>query len=580
MKTAQWILTVAIIGVASIAMIGCGSGKAGEGKAKPKKPPRVQAVAAEQTRLVEFLETTGNVVAVNTVMLEATIEGPISFCPWREGDRIDQAGQKMVEIDRPLYRQELVAAEAAEAVARAQLADLKVGARPEEIAQARESIRHFDDCTRFAKADLDRIQSLVATGSLPGEEVEKARVSHVKCHSQLGAAKELLAMLEAGPTQTEIAVLETAAEVAAAKCGLAQAKLDECVIRAPFAGVITEVFVRPGDLATPRTPLLKMMDPSSLVVRAGLPESSSAHIRKGIEVSVQLDAYPDRVFNGKIERVFPRIEFDSRTRMIEVEVTDPVELIPRLFARISVQGRVADDAVVVPGSAIVTTPRGDKSVYVVNEGKASMRKVTIGLEEEQRVQITHGVQAGEMVIIAGNLNLKDGAQVNLDKLAANVENKQAQGSEEDRQTKLQQIVFQDKFPIRLREYNKSELRFSTLDELCQYFCYRIESHPFACHIATFDHYSHTKALKDGIVDSSIIGAKNVVFCFGKKLDSPKVLSVRPRSIGICETESQFVISFLEAPSPTATEMMERWVCEITKAAPSVENKQARGGKEQ
>jgi multidrug resistance efflux pump len=414
MNSVRCVLAVAVLALASMGMIGCGSDKAGQGKGKPKKPPRVKAVAAEQMRLVEYLETTGNVVAVNTVMLAATIEGPIIFCPWREGDRIDQTGQKLVEIERPLYRREVAAAKAAEAVARAKLADLKAGARPEEIVQAKESVRHLDDCTRFAKVDLDRIKSLVESGSLPGEEVEKARVSYVKCHTQLGSAKESLAMLEAGPTQTEIAVLATAADEAAAREDLAQAKLDECAIKAPFAGMITEVFVRPGDLATPRTPLLKMMDPLSLVVRAGLPESCAAYIKKGIEVTVRLDAYPDQTFNGKIERVFPQLEMDSRTRMIEVRIIDPVELIPRLFARISVQGRVAEEAIVVPGSAIVTTPRGDKIVYVVEEGQAELRKVAVGLEQGPQVQITKGVQPGEMVVIAGNLNLKDGAKVQLD----------------------------------------------------------------------------------------------------------------------------------------------------------------------
>jgi RND family efflux transporter MFP subunit len=274
-------------------------------------------------------------------------------------------------------------------------------------------VRHFKDCTDFAKADLDRIRSLVESGSLPAETVEKARVSYVKCHTQLEAAKERLAMLEAGPTKTEIAIAQAAVDEAAARQALAQAKCDECVLHAPFPGVITEVLVRPGDLATPRAPLLKMMDPSSLVVRAGLPESCAAEIRKGTEADVRLDAFPRKTFKARIERVYPRLEWDSRTRIIEAKVLDPVELIPRLFARVSVRGRVAEEAVVVPDAAIVTTPRGHKVVYVVRDAKAALRKVTIGLQQGNHVQITDGVQAGERVVTAGNLNLKDGASVQL-----------------------------------------------------------------------------------------------------------------------------------------------------------------------
>jgi len=430
MRTAKHVLLAAICGASMIGMFGCRSGAGGKGGGKSKKPRRVEAVAAQKERIMEFLETTGNVVAVNTVTLEATVEGPISFCPWREGDRVEQIGQKLVEIDRPLYRQEVVAAKAVLGVAKAKLADLKAGARPEEIAQAKESVRHFEDCTEFAKADLDRIRSLVKSGSLPAETVEKARVGYVKCHTQLEAAKERLAMLEAGPTKTEIAVAQAVVDEATAKRALAQAKLDECVLRAPFAGVITQVFVRPGDLATPRAPLLKIMDPSSLVVRAGLPESCAAKIRKGTEAVVRLDAYAGKTFNARIERVYPRLEWDSRTRITEAKITEPVELIPRLFARMSLRGRVADDAVVVPDAAIVTTPRGQKIVYVVKGGKASTRKVTIGLEQGQRVQITDGLRAGEMVVIAGNLNLKDGVKVQVGRAAATPATKEAPGGNE------------------------------------------------------------------------------------------------------------------------------------------------------
>ena len=401
-----------IIVATAIGLVGCSSAK---DKSKSKKARFVQVVTAKNERLVEFIETTGSVVAVNTVIMRATIEGPISFCPWREGDHIEHAGQKLVEIDRPLYRQEVLVTKATLAVAVAKLADLKAGARPEEIAQVKESIRQLEDCTSFAKADLDRVRSLVKSGSLPGEMVEKARVSYIKCQTQFAAAEEQLAMLEAGPTKTEIAVHQAAVDEAQAKRAIAQAKLDECVLKSPFAGVVTQIFVRPGDLATPRAPLLKLMDPTSLVVRVGLPESSAADIRKDSKVAVRLDAYPNKTFSAKIERVYPRLELESRTRIIEAKIIEPVQLIPGLFARISVQGRVADDAIVVPDAAIITTPRGDKLIYVAKQGKADMRKITIGLEQGQKVQIVDGVQAGEMVIVAGNLNLKDGVPVKFDK---------------------------------------------------------------------------------------------------------------------------------------------------------------------
>jgi len=382
---------------------------------KSKPTVRVDVEKARMEIMEERLQTTGDVIATNTVVLESTVEGPISFCPWREGDIVDAAGKKLIVIERPLYRQELAAAEAVLAVVQAKLDDLLAGTRPEEIAQVRESVKHLADCTAFAKADLDRIHNLVTSGSLPAEAAEKARVDYSKCHTQHESAKEELAMLAAGPTKTEVAIAKAAVAEASARRDMAQARLDECSIAAPFAGVITEVYVRQGDLAKPRQPLLKMMAEASLVVRAGLPEVSVMGLQLGTGADVSLDAYPGKTFAARVARIYPRLEGSSRTRLVEFSLDDKVELIPRMFARVSLRGRRFESAVVVSAQAVVATPRGEKIVFVVKDGKAERRVVQLGIEDGKRVQVVEGVQAGEDIVVAGNLNLKDGAAITLGK---------------------------------------------------------------------------------------------------------------------------------------------------------------------
>jgi len=115
MRIAWRALAIAAAGVVAIGLIGCGSGADDQAQGKPKKPPLVQAVAAEKARLAEYLETTGEVVATNAVTIQATVEGPIAFCPWREGDRVEVApGEptRLIEISREMYRAEASAAEA------------------------------------------------------------------------------------------------------------------------------------------------------------------------------------------------------------------------------------------------------------------------------------------------------------------------------------------------------------------------------------------------------------------------------------------------------------------------------------
>ncbi len=414
MKLLRPILTIALLAIFMAWSSGCGSKK----KKKGKKAQSVQAVKVKQILLVELIETTGDIVAVNTVTLRAAVEGPIKYCPWREGDVIEKAGQTIIEIDRPLYKQQLAVARAELEVKQAELQDLKAGPRAEEIAAAKETVIHLASCTKFAKIDSDRINLLAQKNVVSKQNREKTHVNYVSCKTRLESAKDKLAMLEEGTKKTVIAIATATVKKAKANVALAQAKVDECTIKAPFAGIITQVFVRPGDLthlSSPRMPLVKMMDPKSLIVRAGLPESCAAHLSKGTKVTVRLDAYPGKKFNAEIERVHARIEWNSRTRLIEARILDKVMLIPRMFARISVQGRVFKNAIVVPDSAIIATPRGDYVVFVMKSGKAELRKVKIGIEKGSNVQIIEGVNGGDMVVTAGNLNLKNGMSVKIAK---------------------------------------------------------------------------------------------------------------------------------------------------------------------
>ena len=404
-------VTAALLSLAWLA--GCGTGQSGDEKSKPKKPPLVGAQPARKAPISKTLEVTGEVVATQTVTIRATVEGPIAFCPWREGDHAKK-GEKLIEIDRPLYREEVLAAQAALDVTKARLADLKAGTRPEEIAQARESVKQLEECTSFAKSDLERSEKMVRSGSMAGEAMEKARVAYVKCQTDLASARKRLAMFEAGPTKTEVAVQEALVGEAAAKRQVAQAKLSECVINAPFPAAVAKVHVRPGDLATPGAPLVTLLDLSSLVVRFAVPEKEAGGIPIGQPVALRFDAYPGSMHGGKVARLYPELDPASRTRTVEAKVGGgSPELLPGLFARVQVVLATVPDAVVVPQSAVLVRADGKRIVFVVRDGQAQLREVETGIEQGRLVQVTRGIAPGEQVVAEGNESLKDGVAVRL-----------------------------------------------------------------------------------------------------------------------------------------------------------------------
>lgn len=130
---------------------------------------------------------------------------------------------------------------------------------------------------------------------------------------------------------------------------------------------------------------------------------------------------------------------------------------------------------------------------------------------------------------------------------------------------MKQKVFKEKYPIFEMILEKSETDCRDVDEVIEHFKTRIDVHPVATYIATFDHYAHTKSLPEHAISDEIKAAKNIVFCFGKELPTPEVMAVRPRSIGVSDLGDRFVIIFMEAPNPQANEAMESWARELRKA---------------
>jgi multidrug efflux pump subunit AcrA (membrane-fusion protein) len=397
-----------------VALAGCGRGGAAN-QAKTEeaqaKPPTVKTALVQTRDLAQTVDVTGEVVATDSVVVSATVEGPIAFFPWREGDRVGTAGAKLVVIDRAIYQADVQAARAALEAAKAKLADLKAGTRPEEIAQAREVVRKLDEATAFARTDLERVTTLVTRGGLPGESLDKARVTLVDLQSQLEAARQRLAMLESGPTVTQLAVAQAAVDEAAARLKVTEAKLAECTITAPFAGIISRVHVHAGDMAGIKAPLLELFDPASLVVRFAVPEAQASILRAGLGVSLQFDAIPGRTVSGKVSRVYPDLDRRMRTRTAEAVPTQSVQLMPGIFARLRLTLRSAPGATVVPVEAILRTTETEASVFVVHDGKAQRRQVRTGLSDAGLVQVLEGLEPGQQVIVGGLAKLKDGMAV-------------------------------------------------------------------------------------------------------------------------------------------------------------------------
>jgi len=127
---------------------------------------------------------------------------------------------------------------------------------------------------------------------------------------------------------------------------------------------------------------------------------------------------------------------------------------------------------------------------------------------------------------------------------------------------MTKTLFMEKYPVFSLEIGKNETSFTSVTEIIEYLKAKIEAHQVAIFIAVFDHYEHTSSMADGVINPEIKDAKNLIFCFGKQIPNPKILAVRPRSIGVCELENSFSIDMIQVPNEELHTLTEAWIKSI------------------
>jgi membrane fusion protein (multidrug efflux system) len=213
---------------------------------------------------------------------------------------------------------------------------------------------------------------------------------------------------------SELAYLEARllSEQAAAQLQVMEERLLNTVVRAPYAGVVEERLVEVGTMVSPGSPVARILDVNRVTVGAGVPERYALDVRPGARVRVTFDALNGQEFEGSIQFVGSAVNPRNRTFPVEFSIPNANGLIkPEMVAEVSLVRRVVDEALSVPQEAVVRLADGD-AVYVVraegSEEVAEARLVTLGLAQDNRVEITSGVEPGDRVVVVGQQEVADG----------------------------------------------------------------------------------------------------------------------------------------------------------------------------
>jgi membrane fusion protein, multidrug efflux system len=200
-------------------------------------------------------------------------------------------------------------------------------------------------------------------------------------------------------------------QVADADLQLMQARLQKMELRAPFAGAIGLRMVSVGDYVKEGQDIVNLEATDPLKLDFRVPEVHLAQVRSGQSLQVTMDAIPDKSWSGRIVAINPLIDANGRSIVVRASVPNgDGRLRPGMFARVLLFTTDVKDSLMIPEESLF--PVGDdKYVYRVVDGRAERRKVGIGQRREGKVEILDGLAAGETVVTAGQIKLRDGTPV-------------------------------------------------------------------------------------------------------------------------------------------------------------------------
>ncbi len=356
----QYIITAGAFMLAAailLSLSACGDRKS---QKTDERIVNVQVMSAEKREFRPYLSATGTLNPFEEALVSSEIEGIIRTVRADEGTRVTK-GDLLAQVDDIDYS--------------------------------------FD--VKRAEASLNQT---VAT--LKNTQIEYQRKEAL-------FKEQLVTQQQFDDVVTRKALAEAEVERAKASLGISRQKHARTRIIAPFAGVVKEKKISPGDLVKNGTLAFSVMQTQTLKLNFSVPEKDVGKLKQGQDVAIKVDAHPDREFKGTINIVSPSL--DEKTRSLKLEALIPNAdgvLKPGLFARVQHYTGAVQALVVVPIIALLYES-DQVRVFVVEGNAAKERKVKTGNKYGELIEIVDGLKEGEQVVVIGQQNLAEGVKVNV-----------------------------------------------------------------------------------------------------------------------------------------------------------------------
>jgi HlyD family secretion protein len=364
--------------------------------------------AARET-ISNVLSTNGKVEPREYVEVHAEATGLLKRLLVQNGDTV-RKDQVIAELSEPGVQQELDAASAREAQARAEMQTLQAGGRPVDTADIEASLSRLRTEREAAQRNLDSLERLQKQQAATQYEADQARQVVKNLDVQIQSAGERRAALVA---KGDVAAAQARVREAEANVQLSRSRLAQDVIRAPMAGTIYDLPVRAGSYLNPGDAVASIGQLDPVRVRVYVDEPELGRVAPGENVRITWDALPGKEWTGVVEKKPTEIVALGSRQVGEVlcTIANPGrDLVPGTNVNAFILTQVVKDALTIPKETV----RRDNGVGVYllqSDQSIKWQPVTTGASSTLRVEVVNGLKDGDAVAGSTEQAMKNGLKV-------------------------------------------------------------------------------------------------------------------------------------------------------------------------
>lgn len=373
----------------------------------------VQAAAVEKTDIQHTITTQAILFPRQQAAIVPKISAPVQKFLVQRGSAVHE-GQLLAVLEN---RDLAAAAQDTRGTydqAQATYATTTGASLPEEIQKAEADAQQAKQALDAQEKIFQSRQQLFDQGALPRKELDQSRVDITQARNQYAIANHHLEALMAIGKPQELKSAAGQLESAKGKYLGAEAQLSYSEIRSPINGFITDRPLYPGEMAAAGTPLLTVMDLSSVIAKAHIPQSDAEALKVGDPGTMTVPGVNAPV-EGKVTIISPALDPGSTTVEVWFEAKNPKHsLKPGTSVQLSLTAQTVKNALVVPANSVLTAPDGSTTVMVAGtDGRAHQTTVKLGIRNGDDVQIADGVTANDKVVSNRAYGLPDKTKIKI-----------------------------------------------------------------------------------------------------------------------------------------------------------------------